>query len=76
MISAYLYRIQALIGHRIQRVVHRGGGDYTLQLADCDALALSDEGDAQTWAPEVFDRLKQIAEVAEAAFGMVHASHH
>jgi hypothetical protein len=75
MIAAYLYRIQDLIEHRVQRVVHRGGGDYTFQIAGGGTLALSDEGDSQTWAPEVFDRLKQIAEVGEVAFGILHATH-
>ncbi|HEX4125313.1 MAG TPA: hypothetical protein VHY37_11350 [Tepidisphaeraceae bacterium] len=72
-VSAYLYRIQQLIGNRIERVVHSGGGNYSLKLASGDVLRLSDGVPDEQWAQEVFDRLKQIADVAEIAFRIVHA---
>jgi len=65
-VAAYLYRIQQLIGDRLENVVHGGGGNYTLRLADGKIVRLSDEAFEEHWAPEVFDRLKQIAETAEA----------
>jgi hypothetical protein len=72
-IAAYLYRIQQLIGHRLEKVVHAGGGDYTLKLAENGSMRLSDEALNEQWATEVFDRLKQIAAVSEAAFAILHA---
>ena len=74
-IAAYLYRVQNLVGSALLKVVHGGGGDYTLHLAGGKFLSLSDEAAHEQWAPEVFDRLKQIALVAEVAFGVAHAEH-
>lgn len=73
-VSAYVYRIQQLIGNRLEKVVHGGGGNYTLRLANGEILRISDEALDEQWAPEVFNRLKQIAEVAEA-FQIHHAGH-
>jgi len=73
-ISALLYRVEVLVGTRVAKVTHRGGGDYTLLLASGSTKTLSDEAGNETWAPEVFDRLKQIADVAEAAFQITHAA--
>jgi hypothetical protein len=75
LVSAYLYRIQQLIGNRVEKVVHSGGGDYTLRLATGQILRLCDEASNESWAPEVFNRLKQIADAAEAAFNISHAGH-
>jgi hypothetical protein len=71
-ISALLYRIEPLIGDRLQKVVHGGGGDYSLRLAGGKLVRLSDEAPNGHWAPEVFDRLKQIANAAELAFNVLH----
>jgi hypothetical protein len=73
-VAAYLYRIQTLIGSHVIRAVHRGGGDYSLHLAGGTVLNLPDE--RSNSAPELFDRLKQIASVAEVAFGIAHAEPH
>jgi hypothetical protein len=73
LIATYLYRIRQLIGDRVERIVHGGGGNYTLRLATSQTLRLSDERPNESWAPEVSDRLKQIAEAAEAAFNISHA---
>ena len=75
LVSAHLYRIQALIGHRLEKLTHGGGADYTLQLAGGESLQLSKKSASAKWVPEVFDRLKQIAETAEAAFALLHAGH-
>jgi hypothetical protein len=75
-IAAYLYRVQQLIGNRIEKVVHAGGGDYTLSLGGGAVLRLSDEACDEQWAPEVFDHVKQIAVVAETAFNIAHAGQH
>jgi hypothetical protein len=72
LVAAYLYRVQGLVGSHVLRVVHGGGGDYTLHLPDCTTLKLSEEKWDQGWAPEVFDRLKQIASVAEASLAIHH----
>jgi hypothetical protein len=71
-VSAFIYRIQQLIGNRVERVVHSGGGNYSLRLASGDVLRLSDEAPDEQWAPEVFNRLKQIADVAEIAYTILH----
>ena len=73
-VAAYLYRVQQLIGERVDRVVHGGGGNYSLRLAGGESLQLSDEAPGEQWVPEVFDRLKQIAAVAEVAFNILHAA--
>ena len=75
LVATYLYRIQQLIGNRVEKVVHGGGGNYTLRLSTGQTLRLSDEASNESWAPEVFDRLKQVAAAAEAAFNISHASH-
>lgn len=72
-IAAYIYRIQQLIGNRLEMVVHGGGGDFSLRVASGETLRLSEETSEEPWAPEVFDRLKQIAQVAEATFHILHA---
>lgn len=69
-VSAYLYRVEDLVGSRVAKVVHRGGGDYTLHLVGGKVTTLSENA---AWAAEVFDRLKQTASVAEAAFQVAHA---
>ncbi len=69
-VAAYLYRIQQLIHHRVEKVVHRGGGDYSLRLPDGTTMSFGDQTFDQNWVPEVFDRLKQTAEVAEAAYAL------
>src|SRR3954468_8672092 len=40
-VAAYLYRIQQLIGSRLERVVHSGGANYALRLAGGENLELS-----------------------------------
>lgn len=71
-IAAYLYRIQDLIGKHVRRLTHSGGGDYVLHLADGQTLSLSDERPDEQWAPEVTDRISQIASVAEMVFSIAH----
>jgi hypothetical protein len=73
-VAAYLYRVQQLIGDRVEMVVHGGGGNYTLRLASGESLQMSDKAPAEQWVPEVFDRLKQIAAVAEVAFSILHTA--
>jgi len=73
-VSAHIYRIQQLISKRLDRVVHGGGSDCSLRLATGKTVRLFDEAPTDSWAPEVFDRLQQIAEVAEAAFNIHHAA--
>jgi hypothetical protein len=75
LVATYLYRVQQLIGHRVEKIVHSGGGNYTFRLANGQSLRLSDEAPDESWAPEVFNRLKQIADAAEAAFNISHAGH-
>jgi hypothetical protein len=75
-VSAFLYAIQQLLGQRVERVTHSGGGDYALRLASGTVLNLSDNSTVGNWAPDVFDRLKQVAETAEIAFEIEHATHH
>jgi hypothetical protein len=70
-VSAYLDRIAELVGGRVTKVIHAGGGDYTLHLADGRITALSD---GHAWTMEVFDRLKQVANVAEAAYLIAHVA--
>src|SRR5438876_783784 len=72
-VAAYLYRVQQLIGSHLEKVVHRGGGDYTFRIAGGATWSLSDQAANKTWVPEVFDRLKQTAQVAEAAFNILRA---
>jgi hypothetical protein len=68
-VSAYIYRVEDLIGSRVAKVVHRGGSDYTLHLADGRITTLSE---GHSWTMEVFDRLKQVAMSAEFAFQLAH----
>jgi hypothetical protein len=73
-VTTCFYRIQELIGDRVERVVHGGGGDYTLRLANGEFRRLCDEALDAHWASEAFDRLKQIADESEA-FSTLHAGH-
>jgi hypothetical protein len=73
-VTTYFYRIQELVGNRVERVVHSGGGDYTLRLANGESRRLSGEAPDASWASEVFDRLKQIAGESET-FSTLHAGH-
>lgn len=57
---------------KIHRIVHGGGGDYTLSSADNDACALQDlEHKA---AGEIADRLHQIAQASQIAY-RIHEEH-
>ncbi|HSI35289.1 MAG: hypothetical protein ACAI43_21240 [Phycisphaerae bacterium] len=48
----------------LDRVVHGGGGDYSILLTDRSRLNLADSDNAA----EISDRLKRIADLAEIAF--------
>ena len=67
-ISALLGRVAEAMapGRRIEKVVHSGGGSYTVWLANGESLELAEASGAI--AHEVFDRIKQIADTAEAIF--------
>jgi len=74
-VAANLYRIQQLIGgSRLERVVHGGGANYTLRLGGGENMLISSDAPDERWVPEVLNRLKQIAEVAEGAFNLLHAA--
>ena len=60
-------RIQELIGGRIERIVHAGGGNYTIHFTDGSNKELAAIDDSEQ-AVEISDRLKQIADAAQIAF--------
>jgi len=63
-VTALLHGIQQLVGDGVERVTHSGGGDYTLRLESGKVLSLSEESANESWASDVFNRLKQIADIA------------
>jgi len=75
-VSAFVSEIEKLAGGSLEKATHGGGGDYTLRLVGGRILSLSDEAVDAQWATDVFNRLKQIADVAEIEFNMAHAGQH
>src|SRR5262249_11094229 len=73
LVATYTDRIRKLIGNENGRVCQGGGGHFPIRLAGGRTVGLSDEAPKENWRLEVFDRLKQIADVAEAAFIGLHA---
>jgi hypothetical protein len=68
--------VRLMGGKAISHIVHAGGGSYTIHFSDGTHAELSDESSNET-VQEISDRLKQIAESAQAAFhivSLVHAS--
>ncbi len=74
-IAARLYRIQHLIGNRLEKITHLGGSDYTLRLAGGASQQISLDTPVQGSIPEVLHEFKQIAMTAESAFNSLHAGH-
>ena len=58
-------------GKQIDRIVHQGGGNFAFHFDNGGSFEMSDAPSNST-TQEVSDRLKQIAEAAEAAFRIAH----
>ena len=65
-VRALLEAIERHLPSPIRRIVHGGGGDFTLHLADGNTVALS-AATHDLPVTEVSDRLKQIADAGEVA---------
>ncbi len=68
-IRTFWTRIEELLESQVKldRIIHAGGGDYTIHFTNGSTVELSAVADAGRSA-EISDRLKQIADAAQIAF--------
>jgi hypothetical protein len=66
--------VRLMGGKVISRILHLGGGNYTIHFSDGRCTELADVSSNQT-VQEVSDRLKQIADMAQLAFQISSPAH-
>ncbi len=68
MITTLLKAIEAIKGKSIERIFHRGDGDFGFESEDRQGWSLSDEGSTNEISQRVCDYLKKIGELAQIAY--------
>ncbi len=68
-----IQRMERVFKRPVGRILHSGGGNYTLTFADGTSLEIDDGSLDNKATQRLFDILKHMAQVAECAFAFIHA---